>query len=209
MSYETKEDLIRWVQESIDRPGSRIPEDVAMLRGMSSPKIRHFLNNVCSYGHCRYLEIGTYGGSTLIPAMYENDVDAIAIDNWSQFPASECGGYDARQDLNDRLMKYGGKFKTYEMMNTDCFDAVIPKGTNVFFYDGSHDGPSTFTAIVRYGIRCHQPFILIVDDLELCSSVWEGTQRALNEFTIHKSWELKKKDGYHEGVFVAVVEAMG
>ena len=52
---------------------------------MSGKKTRHFYNNICSMKNSRYLEIGTWKGSTLCSAMCNNKMKCVAIDNWSQF----------------------------------------------------------------------------------------------------------------------------
>lgn len=214
MSYETVQGLIAIVNEAVEksqRMESKISHEVAMLRGMASPKIRHFLNNLCSHGPCNYLEIGTYGGSTLVPALYNNDVIGLAIDNWSQFGPEECGGYNAREALNENLTKYGTNFKQYEIANEDCFNdnALTIAGSkvkwNVFFYDGAHDEEATQKAIELYGKICNNPFILVVDDFELADSVKIGISKGMLSFDIHYTWHLKKSDAYHEGVFIAVL----
>src|SRR3989304_1141005 len=127
MSYKTVEELTAHVIESItasERMKSRIPEEVAQLRGFSSPKIRHFLNNLCSFGECKYLEIGTWSGSTLIPAMYGNDVEAMAIDNFSQFgPEQHADGFDAKKVLYANIKRFlpDRKYNALKVCECDCF----------------------------------------------------------------------------------------
>jgi hypothetical protein len=67
---------------------SNLNKDIFYLDGMSSPKVRMLLNNLCDRPNTRYLEIGLWKGSTLVSALYNNakHIDlAIAIDNFSQF----------------------------------------------------------------------------------------------------------------------------
>lgn len=211
MSYKTVEELKTIVTESILKSKSlvsKIPHEVANLKGFSSPKIRHLLNNLCSYDPCNYLEIGIFTGSTFIPAIYKNECKAIGIDNYSQFQKEQMG-YDAREILNQNLLKFGSDLGQYEIQNKNCFDYSfdLPK-PNVFMYDGAHDAQATQTGIEVYGKAAHQPFILIVDDIELDPSIWEGFKKALNSFTIHTYKELKKSEGFHEGLWVGVVEAV-
>ena len=213
MNYETVEGLKAIVEDGLkacQENRSKIPNDVASLNGMSSPKIRHLLNNLCSHGPCNYLEIGTWAGSTFVPALYKNDAHGIAIDNWSQFTPDECNGYNAREAFNNNLLKYGSNFKTYEVVNQNCFsleafECAKAKKANVFFYDGAHDEYATCQAIGVYGQLAAQPFILIVDDWELTPSVKEGTMKALLNFKVHATCEFPKDKGYHMGIFIAVV----
>lgn len=44
---------------------------------MSSPKVRHLLNNLCSLPSTSYLEIGTWKGSTWISALFQNQKSVI------------------------------------------------------------------------------------------------------------------------------------
>ena len=55
---------------------------------MSSSKVRHLINNLCSLNGTRYLEIGSYKGSTLIAAAKGNEnalARLSAVDDFSQF----------------------------------------------------------------------------------------------------------------------------
>lgn len=207
MDYLNVEDLKWMVKESLENAEqgrSKLPGEVEVLNGMSSQKIRRFLNNLCSYGPCKYLEIGVWSGSTLVPAMYDNDVQAVAIDNFSQFQEQ-----NPREQLNGNLLKYGSHLKQYQIMERDCFDAFrnVHHKANVYFYDGDHGEHETRTAIEIYGKANAQPFILVVDDLDLTDSVRAGIGKALERFTVHDVWERRKDTGFHMGIFVAVLEA--
>ena len=53
---------------------------------MSGQKYRTFINLfVHSSPNPRYLEVGSWAGSTAVSALYGNQVKAVCIDNWSQF----------------------------------------------------------------------------------------------------------------------------
>src|SRR5271156_5203500 len=63
-----------------------IDPNLLEIEGMSGRKYRIFINNlVKNVRNPRYLEIGTWAGSTLCSAINGNDVTAVAIDNWSEF----------------------------------------------------------------------------------------------------------------------------
>lgn len=209
MSYETVADLIRVVHESIARPGSKITHEVEQLRGFSVPKIRHLLNNLCSFGPMNYLEIGSWSGSTFIPACYENKVNAVSIDNYSQFGPEQSEGFDAKAEFQMNCKKYFGHFQIWAQWEEDFMkvEPLLGGKPNVFMYDGPHDEESTYQGIMRFSREAGKPFILVVDDIELVGGyAWPGAQRTMNNFTIHHSRELKKADGWHEGILVMVVE---
>jgi len=205
--YSTVESLKRIVRESLENAEqgrSKLPRDVEMLNGMSSPNIRRFLNNVCFYGPCNYLEIGIWSGSTFVPAQYGNDTLAVGIDSFTQFQEQ-----NPREQLNQNLLKYGPNMKEYQIVEGDCFMEFknVNHEANVFFYDGSHGEHETRTAIEIYGKKCAKPFILIVDDWELTDSVKVGTMKALEQFNVHETWVKTKEDLWHMGLFIAVLEA--
>jgi hypothetical protein len=77
------------VKQSLDRALANIgslPDFIRLIDGMSGQKYRTFINNlVGSHPDARYLEIGSWAGSTATAALYGNSVKAVCIDNWSQF----------------------------------------------------------------------------------------------------------------------------
>jgi hypothetical protein len=60
----------------------RLDQEILSMQGMSGRKYRTLVNNMPD---ARYLEIGSWAGSTLCAAIYNNEVRALAIDNWSEF----------------------------------------------------------------------------------------------------------------------------
>ena len=63
-----------------------LPDFVRQIEGMSGQKYRTLINHfVKSHLDARYLEIGSWQGSTAAAALYGNSVKALCIDNWSQF----------------------------------------------------------------------------------------------------------------------------
>ena len=214
MSYKTVFDLRSNIEQARSvalgsKRSKLIGTGVDELRGFSTRQVRWFINELCSFGPCKYLEIGTWAGSTLIPAIYKNECEGIGIDNWSQFTPKELGGFDARVELQKNLTKYQ---LNPTMLSGDCFwesimKMPLVKDINVFMYDGLHDAEPTQKAIEIYGKLCAQPFILLVDDLELEPSVRIGLSKALMSFRCHDAWELTKAQGFHEGVWVGILES--
>ena len=64
---------------------SKITNEIINMEGMSGTKTRHFYNNLLNTEDARYLEIGTWKGSSVCSAMYGNTAKIICIDNWSEF----------------------------------------------------------------------------------------------------------------------------
>ena len=63
---------------------SKSTDDIYNLEGYSGKMTQCFYNNLCSMKDTRYLEIGTWKGSTLCSAMYENSHGTFpGIDNFT------------------------------------------------------------------------------------------------------------------------------
>ncbi len=146
-SYETTEDLIAQqdrliahVQTSIangQQMISKLNQEALAIDGMSSPKVRHFLNNLCSLPEANYLEIGCWKGSTLVASLFGNQSSissAVAIDNWSDF-----GGPKEEFDSNCQIFLSSYPCKFYE---EDCFQiapcSLCNNPINIYFYDVDH-----------------------------------------------------------------------
>jgi hypothetical protein len=64
---------------------SKITDEIIRMDGMSGTKTRHFYNNLLDSEDARYLEIGTWKGSSVCSAMCGNKAQVLCIDNWSEF----------------------------------------------------------------------------------------------------------------------------
>ena len=137
---------------------SKLHNDLLKMEGMSGKKTRHFYNNLCSLDNIRYLEIGTWKGSSLCSAMYNNSMTCVAIDNWSEF-----GGPKA--DFSENFHKYRGS-NNAKFMEKDCWDVDVSTigRFNVYMYDGNHNHDSHYKALNHYLPCLDDVFIYLVDD---------------------------------------------
>jgi predicted O-methyltransferase YrrM len=75
-----------WVNASLelaDQGQAKLTERERELFGLSSVRLRALINNVCAPANTRYLEIGTYRGSTIIAAAYGNKTTkVVGVDNF-------------------------------------------------------------------------------------------------------------------------------
>ena len=72
---------------------SKITNDIIEMDGMSGTKTRHFYNNLLNFQDARYLEIGTWKGSSVCSAMCGNKGTIVCIDNWCQFGGPKMNSY--------------------------------------------------------------------------------------------------------------------
>lgn len=153
--------------------------DILNYKGMTGICTRHFYNNLCSderifNGDIRYLEIGTWNGSSSISAMYKNKVKGTFIDNWSEF-----GGDSSNFTTN--LEKYTGT-KNYKFIENDCWtlDTKSIGKYNVYLYDGGHTEDDHYKSLVYYYDNLEDTFIFIIDDWNW-EDVRNGTFRAIKD----------------------------
>lgn len=186
---------------------SQLSEEVLQLEGMSSNKVRHLLNNICSMGDGRYLEIGVWKGSTFVSALYKNNLlSAIAIDNWSEFSGPK---EMFQQNLSSFLSKTPHSF--YE---ADCFQFNlnnIENKINIYFFDGAHTQEDQRLAFTYYNEVLDDTFIAIVDDYNW-TPVQDGTQIAFKQLGYKVLFEQYLPSAYNgdlsswwNGIYVAVV----
>jgi len=81
MSKITQNWVLAALQEA-DSERSKLTERERDIFGLSSRRLKHFINNVNAAGEHNYLEIGTYKGATLIAAMRGNKINAYGVDNF-------------------------------------------------------------------------------------------------------------------------------
>jgi hypothetical protein len=194
---------------------SNVSEEVLQLEGMSGYKTRAFYNNLCQMPGTRYLEIGSWKGSTACAAMDGNQIKITCIDNWSQF----AGPKDAFLATIERF-KGANEFSFIE---ADCFEIDVKKMPfskyNVYLYDGDHSFESHKKAITHYLDCLDDIFILIIDDWNY-QRVREGTFAGIKEtnLTIHYDISIRLtqddshtpaelcKTTWHNGIAVMVCE---
>lgn len=154
-------------------------KEILNYEGYTGTKTRHFYNNICSnLDDIRYLEIGTWNGSSSISAVYKNDIHALFIDNWSQF-----GG--TSDVFTKAINKFGKTSKCY-LLESDCWkvDLSTIGNFNVYLYDGDHAELDHFKALEYYLNNLDDEFIFMVDDYNW-PNVRDGTMRAINELNLN------------------------
>ena len=161
----------------------------APVPGLTSERVRHFLNNICSQEGAVYLEVGVYAGSTFCAAIENNDmVAAYANDNWSQ-PNLRPGRDDISLDLSDVTMDVFVSNLERFAQNIDV--SVIPGDSsnlsvddfdhkvNIIFYDGDNNEDKMNEFFSKINSYTDDVFTLIIDDANIQSNV-EVTKNFIN-----------------------------
>jgi len=182
---ETYKTLIDTAFQNAENNISKITNDIIMMDGMSGTKTRHFYNNLLNIEDARYLEIGTWKGSSVCSAMCGNKAKVICIDNWSEF-----GGPKNEFLVNFENFK-GENDATF--IENDCYKvdvSLLPK-FNIYMYDGNHSIESHYNALLHYYNCLDDIFIFIVDD-------WNGKDE--RDGTIDAIQKLKLKVLYEKEI---------
>jgi hypothetical protein len=193
---------------------SKITQQIIDISGMSGIKTRHFYNNLLSIiPDARYLEIGTWKGSSVCAAMCGNKATVVCIDNWSQF-----GG---PKDI------FLNNFNTFKGENNaryieqDCFkvDVSTIGKFNIYLYDGEHSKESHFKALQHYYSCLDDIFVFIVDDWNW-QDVRDGTIESIHKLNLTILWDREirtSQDGsvplepnltnnWWNGIYIAILK---
>lgn len=175
--------------EGAESNTSKIGESILSLEGMTGVKTRHFYNNICNMTDARYLEIGSWRGSSICSAIYENDLSAVCIDDFSEFNEKEYPGDTLRSNI--KSLKGDNNIRFIESNCWDIDVSSLPK-FNIYMYDGDHSEESQFRAL-EYFLDClDDEFIFIVDDWNW-DQVENGTRRAINDLNVETVFEKEIK----------------
>ena len=193
---------------------SKVTEDILFMEGMTGIKTRHFYNNLLNTEDARYLEIGTWKGSSVCSAMCGNKANVICIDNWSEFDGPK-----------DEFMMNFEKFKgenNAKFIESDCYKvdvSTLPK-FNIYMYDGNHSKDSHYKALVHYYDCLDNMFVFIVDDWNW-KDVRTGTYDSLKKLNLNVLYEKEIKTTnndthpplgsylqtqWHNGIYVAILQ---
>jgi hypothetical protein len=191
-----------------------VPQVIRDIEGMSGQKYRSFINNfVHSFVDARYLEIGSWAGSTVTAALCGNKAKALCIDNWSQFggPKSQFfSNIELIQSENIDFRFIEQDFHTIDYGSLGIF--------NIYLFDGPHKEVDQYDGIMLPQQALATTHMLIVDDWNWFQ-VRVGTFQALKDANckIECSIEVRttldnehpedfgKHSDWHNGYFIAII----
>ena len=174
---------------SAERGQSHLTPDALAIPGMTSTPIRHFLNSLCDFEGCSYLEVGSFLGATLVAASFRAGGYFAAIDNFSEFnPHGDSG-----REFHANLRRFEREC-CVAFHERDCWEMAkrLPdKMFNVYFYDGAHDRASQEDGVARFARCVQDSFVLMVDDWNL-EEARSGTNAALDKlgYSVVRGWEF-------------------
>jgi hypothetical protein len=168
--------------EKAEKGESKITDGILQMGGMSGKKTRHFYNNLLNKEDARYLEIGTWKGSSVCSAMCGNKATVVCIDNWSEF-----GGPKSEFLVNFETYKGENNARFLEQ---DCYKVDVSQLSkfNIYMYDGNHSKDSHYKALVHYYNCLDDIFIFIVDDWNW-KDVRDGTYASFKQLNLTVLYE--------------------
>jgi hypothetical protein len=189
--------LIQHVEESVENAKnniSKLTSEILSMSGMSGSKTRHLYNNICNLPGANYFEIGTWKGSSFVSALYDNDINSIAVDNWSEF-------HGPKDEFLSNVKKFcpNSKFNFIEKDSFSIEDDEITSiydSIDIYLYDGNHTYESQKKAITYFNHLFSKYIIIIVDDFRSDTPIWanvkKGTLDGIEEsgLIVHKNIEI-------------------
>ena len=211
--------VIRAIDAAVDNNSNFNPEGYDVL-GLSSTKIRHFLNNLCSVRGTVYADVGCYAGSTLFAALMGNEaVKAYAIDDFSDgcIRPKDRNLFDKYTIDNpvDEFIQNAEKW-----FNTNCAVGFCVKPVlqvefkeefkpNVIFYDAQNDD-NMVENLEHLHKNADKSYILVVDDAN-----FEGVIKYTEDFLddkkvlygrVIRTETPEDENDWWNGIYVVVIE---
>jgi len=207
---------------------TKIPDWLKFMPGMSGKKYRYFINNLVSLTeNPRYLEIGSWTGSTVCSALYGNAAKAVCIDNWITFPEEEQVRKFFNTEDQKKTFEINTKKVITEKIDFQFIESDFRKVNynklgkfNIYCYDALHDRKSQYDGITIAQPALDDIFTVIIDDWNL-KEVRKGTFDAFRDLGIIVISKIEIKttqnsafpkfihshySDWHNGYFIAVCE---
>lgn len=212
------DELITHVEKSFQNAEqgiSKITLGILDIEGMTGKNTRHFYNNLLAIDDARYLEIGTWKGSSVCAAMCMNRASVVCIDDWSEF------GAGARDDFIKNFTTFQGD-NLAMFIEQDCFQVDVSQLPmfNIYLYDGNHSKESQYKALLHYYSRLDDVFVFIVDDWNW-KDVREGTEESIKKLNLtvlyeksvrttldesHPVMGSEAQQRWHNGIYISVLQ---
>lgn len=198
----------------------QLPNWISKMSGMSGRKYRYLINNYISMTpDARYLEIGSWKGSTSCSAVYNNACKATLIDNWCEM-FDNITGSDVKKEFEQNIQK-AKNLSEVTVFDSDfrSIDYSAIGKYNIYMFDGPHDEIDQYDGIMMAAPALDDIYFLIVDDWNW-DTVKSGTFRALKEqnSTLISSIEIitrhdqnhpkicREYSDWHNGYLLAIIQ---
>lgn len=179
---------------------SKLTHDVLSIDGLTSNKVKMFLNNLCSLDSSIYLELGVYKGGTFCNALYHNDCKGIGIDNWSSnlTPNTSIVINNTNENIQEVFLENIKKYTILDNINVyqgrfQTFNFDIIEKPNIIFYDGEINQIEIYSTLANLFKNITGTFIMVFDD-------WNWTNKLVKAFLK----DSKVKELYSKEIFTEI-----
>jgi len=192
----------------------KLSDFVRWIPGMSGYNYRYLINNLVeTIPDARYLEIGSWKGSTACSAMYGNTCKVVCVDNWAEF----FRGSHAKADFHTNTEAVVTDNIDFHFIEDDFrkLDHSALGKFNVYLFDGPHEEQDQYDGLALMLDVLDDTFMFIVDDWNDIDRVQAGTKRAIAEFNLEVVAKIEilynspvdcENSPWHNGYFIAVVK---
>lgn len=192
----------------------KLPDWIVKMPGMSGRKYRYLINSLVEgIQDARYLEIGSWAGSTACSAMWGNSADIICIDNWSEFGGPKDLFVQHTESAKNPNIRFSFIESDFRKVDWGAINHI-----NIYLFDGPHTEIDQYDGVVVVQPALNDIYVLIVDDYNW-ADVRNGTNRAINllDLKVECSIEIRTtqdnsyptvdtgNSDWHNGYFIAVV----
>lgn len=157
----------------------KLPNSIRYMEGLSGKKYRYLINNLIeSVDNARYLEIGSWIGSTACSAMYGNKCRVTCIEDWSMDRV-------ARDRFINNVMLAQHNNVNFQLIEKDfrTIDYNRINRYNIYMFDGPHEEIDQYDGVVISQPALDDDYLLIVDDWNY-TRVQDGTKKAIKDLNL-------------------------
>jgi hypothetical protein len=214
----TLSDAVKTAFEEARNEQGKLNDFVMGIEGMSGRKFRYFLNNLLGkVSNPRYLEVGSWAGSTFCSAIFGNTLRAVAIDNWSQFGGPVNHFFANLAHCCTVATRTSVIFEDFRKVDFGALGKF-----NVYLFDGPHAYQDQYDGLIRAWDGLTEEFVFIVDDWNW-DGVRAGTMDAIRDLGLEIQTKIEvrttqdnshpavagKQSDWHNGYFISVLRKNG
>ena len=198
---------------------SNLSDEIKTMKGLSGRKFRVMMNNLIKiFKNPKYLEIGSWLGSSACSVCCNNKVNITCIDDWSQNFSTDL---DSKKIFKKNLKKILNKNISLQIIEKDFRKVNFQNlnDINIYFYDGSHHYQDHYDAIKLVLPSLTKKFILIVDDWNweqvrkgTLDSIYNEKLKIISKLEIRTTTDnsssliIGENSDWHQGVAFLVVK---
>jgi hypothetical protein len=212
--------VINSIDKAIQKT-SNFVSDGYPIRGLTSDRVRHFLNNLCSDPSTVYLEMGTLMGSTFFAATMNNNIRCFGVDDFSDPECKPMMDHANWAEVGNAFEEFQKNWENFENGNATFIKSSVQELTeedfegakaNVIFYDADHDFVNQLNNLNHIVPFLDDKFILVIDDANFEGVIESAIQFVQdNDFKVYferkiLSSVIENPTHWWNGIYVLVLE---